>query len=109
MKASDVANKIIAAIFGIIFIYILITQLSTITAFQYAPSNQPLVLVPFSSLLQYVSEWMWTQRLVDTLAQAIVLFAAAAAAAALFRPDKEPVELPTSELVEEKSSTEEEA
>ena len=107
MKASVIATKIVAAVFSIILAYIMISQLITITPFQYAPSNQPLVLAPFSSILQYVSEFLWTQRLIDTLAQAIILVASAAAAAALFRPDKEPIQMVISE--EEKPNREEEA
>ena len=88
MKGYDVAVKTFAGIFGIIFLIIIVSQLTTIIPFQYAPGGTPLVVVPVDNIFQSISDALWGPRLVDTLAQVILLFVAAAGAAALFRLEK---------------------
>ncbi|MHA1409086.1 MAG: hypothetical protein ACTSQY_01985 [Candidatus Odinarchaeia archaeon] len=89
MNKYNIAMKISAAIFGILFLILIVTQIPTISPFQYAPvPGEPLVTVPVTDLLEPLSNALWGPRMVETLAQVIVLFVAAAGAAALFRLEK---------------------
>ncbi|MHA1754939.1 MAG: hypothetical protein ACTSYR_05440 [Candidatus Odinarchaeia archaeon] len=88
MKTYDAVLKSFAGVFGIIFLIIIIFQLPSIIPFQYSPTGSALVVVPTTSLLESISDYMWNARVVDTLVQVIVLFVAAAGAAALFRLEK---------------------
>lgn len=83
-----VAGGILAAV----FLFILITELSTFIPFQYAPGGEPLVSVPVDDISYEVSQALWNQRVIDILIQVMLLFAAAAGAAAMFRVSKGPEE-----------------
>ena len=89
MKRYDIILKISAGIFGLLFLFLIVSQITTIIPFQYAPGGTPLVIVPIDNLLESLSNALWGPRLVDTLAQVVLLFVAAAGAAALFRLEKQ--------------------
>jgi multisubunit Na+/H+ antiporter MnhB subunit len=88
MNKYNILMKLAAGVFGVLFLILIVTQLTTIIPFQYAPGGTPLVVVPLDDLLQSLSESLWGPRLVDTLAQVVLLFVAAAGAAALFRIER---------------------
>ncbi|MFX0096225.1 MAG: hypothetical protein ACFE7E_00525 [Candidatus Hodarchaeota archaeon] len=84
--------RLAGGILAIIFLYILIAELSTFVPFQYAPGGTPLVSVPVDDISYEVSQALWNQRVIDILIQVMLLFAAAAGAAAMFRLAKRPEE-----------------
>lgn len=88
MKAYDIALKGVAAALSIIFLLFILLQLPTIIPFQYSPTGTSFVITPSDSLLESISNILWNQRVVETFGQVIVLFVAAAGAAALFRLEK---------------------
>ncbi len=57
-------------------------------AFEYATSSEGLVEIDMSKIGLEVSQFLWTYRLVDLIAQAFVLFAAAACCVALLRVEE---------------------
>ncbi|MFQ6064614.1 MAG: hypothetical protein ACE5L6_03980 [Candidatus Bathyarchaeia archaeon] len=54
-------------------------------AFQYATSTEGLVKIDMSKIGLEVSQFLWTHRLLDLIAQAFVLFVAAACCVAILR------------------------
>ncbi|MFX1486323.1 MAG: hypothetical protein ACFFBS_04425 [Promethearchaeota archaeon] len=85
--------RVAGGILAFVFLYILITELSTFIPFEYAPGGEPLVSVPVDDISYAVSQALWNQRVIDVLIQVMVLFAAAAGAAAMFRLAKRPEEV----------------
>lgn len=88
MKAYNIVLKALAAAFSTIFLIIVVTQLPGLIPFQYSPTGTAFIIVPSDGILQAISDALWNQRVVDTLAQVVLLFVAAAGAAALFRLEK---------------------
>jgi multisubunit Na+/H+ antiporter MnhB subunit len=98
LKPYDIALKALAAGFSILFLVIILIQLPTIIPFQYSPTGTAFVITPGNALLEWMSNILWNQRVVETLGEVIVLFVAAAGAAALFRLEKpESIESETEE------------
>ena len=58
-------------------------------AFDYAGPSTELVEVATTSIGLEVSRFLWTYRLIDLIAQAFVLFAAAACCVAVLRTEEE--------------------
>ena len=58
-------------------------------AFEYASPSSELVEIETSTIGQEVSRFLWTYRLIDIIAQAFVLFAAAACCVAVLRAEEE--------------------
>jgi len=57
-------------------------------AFEYASPSSELVKIETSTIGQEVSRFLWTYRLIDLIAQAFVLFAAAACCVAVLRAEE---------------------
>ena len=57
-------------------------------AFEYASPSSELVEIETSTIGQEVSRFLWTYRLIDLIAQAFVLFAAAACCVAVLRAEE---------------------
>ncbi len=62
---------------------------SEFPAFEYASPSSELVEIETSKIGQEVSRFLWTYRLIDLIAQALVLFAAAACCVAVLRAEEE--------------------
>ncbi len=88
MKPYDIALKALAAGFSILFLVIILIQLPTVIPFEYSPVGTAFVTTSGDTLLEWISNILWNQRVVETFGQVIVLFVAAAGAAALFRLEK---------------------
>ncbi len=88
MKPYDTALKALAAGFSILLLVIILIQLPTIIPFQYSPTGTAFVTTTSNTLLEWISNILWNRRVVETFGQVIVLFVAAAGAAALFRLEK---------------------
>jgi len=58
-------------------------------AFKYASPPSELVKIDTSTIGQEVSRFLWTYRLIDLIAQAFVLFAAASCCVAVLRTEKD--------------------
>ena len=57
-------------------------------AFEYATPSEELVKIDMGEIGSGVSRFLWTYRLVDLIAQAFVLFAAAACCVAVLRAEE---------------------
>jgi hypothetical protein len=77
------AAGLVASLFLVLILGVLIVQ-NSFPIFLYAPSNEPLVSVT-QSVGPAESNFMWTYRYTDLIAQAVVLFAAAAGCLAMLR------------------------
>jgi len=78
---------IITAVSATLIFYFLIISFE-FPAFDYASPSTELVEVA-KSIGQKVGRFLWTYRLIDLIAQAFVLFAAAACCVAMLRPQEE--------------------
>jgi multisubunit Na+/H+ antiporter MnhB subunit len=76
--------EIIGALLGIAFFVLLFSSISTITPFTY---GQPLLTVELGNIPESVTQNLWSNRGIDMILQAFVLFATAVGAAALFREE----------------------
>lgn len=76
--------EIIGALLGIAFFVLLFSSVSTITPFTY---GQPLLGVELAKIPESVTQNLWSNRGIDMILQAIVLFATAIGAAAIFREE----------------------
>jgi multisubunit Na+/H+ antiporter MnhB subunit len=76
--------EIIGALLGIAFFVLLFSSITTITPFTY---GQPLLSVELGNIPQAVTQNLWRNRGIDMILQALVLFATAIGAAALFREE----------------------
>ncbi len=76
--------EIIGALLGIAFFVLLFSSISTITPFIY---GQPPLSVELGNIPQTVTQNLWSNRGIDMILQAFLLFATAIGAAALFREE----------------------
>ncbi|UCG55035.1 MAG: hypothetical protein JSV32_02115 [Dehalococcoidia bacterium] len=76
--------EIIGALLGIVFFVLLFSSIATITPFTY---GQPLLSVELGNIPQTVTQTLWSNRGIDMILQALVLFATAIGAAAIFREE----------------------
>ncbi|MFX1466124.1 MAG: hypothetical protein ACFFA5_06605 [Promethearchaeota archaeon] len=76
--------EIIGALLGIGFFILLFSSIFTITPFTY---GQPLLTVELGDIPQAVTQNLWSNRGIDMILQALVLFATAIGAAAVFREE----------------------
>ncbi len=76
--------EIIGAVLGIAFFVLLFSSISTITPFIY---GQPPLSVELGNIPQTVTQNLWSNRGIDMILQAFLLFATAIGAAALFREE----------------------
>lgn len=76
--------EIIGAVLGIAFFVLLFSSISVITPFIY---GQPPLSVELGNIPQTVTQNLWSNRGIDMILQAFLLFATAIGAAALFREE----------------------
>ncbi|MFX1520776.1 MAG: hypothetical protein ACFFCD_12740 [Promethearchaeota archaeon] len=76
--------EIIGALLGIAFFVLVFSSISTLTPFAY---GQPLLTIELGNIPESVTQNIWSNRGIDMILQALVLFATAVGAAALFREE----------------------
>ena len=78
----------LAALVLAVLIFSMLVVRYEFPAFEYASPSSELVEIETSTIGQEVSRFLWTYRLIDLIAQAFVLFAAAACCVAVLRAEE---------------------
>lgn len=73
----------------VVLVFSMIVVRYEFPAFEYASQPAELIEIETSTIGQEVSRFLWTYRLIDLIAQAFVLFAAAACCVAVLRTEKD--------------------
>jgi hypothetical protein len=89
MKMDRVRAVGLTAVVLIVLVFSMLVVTYEFPAFDYADPSPELIEVETTMIGLEVSRFLWTYRLVDLIAQAFVLFAAAACCVAILRLEEE--------------------
>ena len=89
MKVNRVRVVGLVTVVLIILLFSMLVVMYEFPAFDYADPSSELIEVETTVIGLEVSRFLWTYRLVDLIAQAFVLFAAATCCMAILRQEEE--------------------